>query len=272
MTLRHIFPAVFAIALSGCSGNGSGLSQRDSAEALNAEIETAMTQGNYSKAITDIDSFSRTFPLQTDIRRKLLNTRAKAAEGLAIQSIPRLDAGIAVLQAGMDSMQNDFVSVQPATSLPPYLVHKGCKGTVDSSPRIQARVNTGTDATDTPWVLAVGTGRDIGLNRLVINTAQGATYTIPVNECVGGMLASLRPEQIDGLGRQLAANNDKIAQVTASGSKGSVKIPVSDAESRGIAAAWQLSTQRDSLRKMLIEREKTERILQMSRDKAANSL
>ena len=272
MTLRNILPAVLAIALAACSGNGSRQSQRDSAEALNAEIETAMAQGNYNKAIMDIDSFSRTFPLQTDIRRKLLNTRAKAAEGLAVQSIPRLDAGIAAAQAGMDSMQKDFISVQPLTSLPPYLVYKGCQGTVDSSPRIQARVNTGADATDTPWVLAIGAGRDIGLRHLEVRTAQGMTYTIPANECVGGMLASLRPEQINDLGQQLATNNDNIIQATAIGSKGNVKIPVSDAESRGIAAAWQLATQRDSLRKMLIEREKAERILQMSRDKAANTM
>ena len=271
--MRHYFATAIAATalLASCSGSGdSDVTRRDSAENLKAEIETAMKEGNYAQAINAIDSFAATFPLETDIRRELLGTRAKAVEGLTLSDIPAKDNDIATMQAAIAEMEQDFVTLQPSSALAPYLIYSGVDKDVTARPALQARVNTGDDALDTPWTLAVNAGRNIGLNRLTIKTVQGATYTIdlPVSD---GTMASASPESVADLARQLAEQGDAITTATASGAGGSVNIAVNARQSESIGAAWRLATQKNDLRNALIEREKMERRLQIARDQAANS-
>lgn len=269
MRKYYIHGIVFASLLTSCGSGDAAKAQRDSAENLQAEITNAMQAEKYAEAVAMIDSFSTTFHLQVDIRRALIPTRAKAVEGITLQNIPALDKQIADFQANIAALEGEFTSVKTASSLPPYLVYKGCTGTVDGVARIQARVNTGDDAEFSPWVLAVGTGRNIGVNRLQVSTKQGAAYTIDVPQSDYAQ-ASVPMENISPLAKQLYENDDEIASVTAYGTNGNATIKVTPAESRGIASAWKLCADRDSLRSTLIAREKAERLLQMARDKAVN--
>lgn len=257
-----------SLLLSACGSGDNNKTQRDSAMEMDSMIHVAMDATEYSKAVALIDSFSVAFPLQTDLRRSHIATRAKAVEGITIQGIPALDASIAQLQAAIAEQEKDFVSVKTSATLPPYLVYRESTGTVDGQRRMQARVNTGDDATYSPWTLAVGTGSLSGVNSLEVSTVQGAKYTIdvPVSEYTQ---SSVPMENVQALAQQLAGG-DAISSVTAYGKNGNTTIKVSTGDSRGIAAAWKLCADRDSLRNALIAREKAERMLQLSRDKAAN--
>lgn len=269
MSKHLIFSTILLSALfSGCGSGNNNKTQRDSAMAMDSMIHSAMDNANYDRAVTLIDSFSAIYPLQADLRRSHIATRAKAVEGLTMQNIPSLDATIARLQASIAEQEKDFVSVKTSATLPPYLVYHESTGTVDGQRRIQARVNTGDDAAYSPWTLAVGTGTLTGINRLEIDTEQGAKYTIdvPVSDYAQ---SSVPMENVQALAQQLASG-DAISTATAYGKNGNTTIKVSNGDSRGIAAAWKLCADRDSLRNTLIAREKAERLLQLSRDKAAN--
>lgn len=269
MRKTYIISIISAAVLSTSCGSGDAeKAHRDSAECLYNEVLTEMSAQHYDRAIVLMDSFSVTYPLQLDLRKALLPKRSEAVEGLTVQNIPVLDRKIAELQMSIDEQQKQFVSVKSSAKLPPYLVYKGCDGIVDGKCRLQARVNTGDDAEYSPWVLAVGTGRNIGLNRLQISTKQGAAYTIDVPVAAMAQ-ASVSMERVAPLAQQLSVADDEIVSVTASGTEGSVNIKVSAADSRGIGAAWKLCATRDSLRSVLIDREKAERVLQVARDNAA---
>lgn len=243
------------------------MSTEDSARNLEAEIRQNLKDAQYAKALAGIDSFSKTFPLQVDIRRSLLKSRAEAVQGLAMQRLPRLIDSIAQLEVQVDKLEAEMVTVQPSKNLNGYLVY--CEARTLASPGIQGRVNTGDDIDYIPWTLAVDAGRDIALDKVTVTTAAGAVYDIPlpVSE---GTVASGSPEAAAPLARAIATGDPAVSAVM-SGAKGTVKAKVSPATSRGIALAYELAQTRFALRQCRIEAEKTDRTLTLARDQEANA-
>jgi hypothetical protein len=159
--------------------------------------------------------------------------------------------------------------VKPSSNLAGYYVSKNDTKDFASCACVQARVNTGDDAQDTPWTLAVNAGKNIALNKIVITLADGSNFAIdvPVSD---GTMASIAPERVNELGEYLT-EKPQTATATVSGGKGSVNIKLSAADCEAISASWQFATLKDNLRRALIERERLERQLQIARDQKANA-
>ncbi len=259
-----------ALIFTGC---GKDDSEKRAAEALDAKIDSAITAKNYEEAIALIDSLNKAYPLQIEVRRGTIAKRAQAMESWAQLRIPELDGKIAEGKEQIAALEQNFKFVQPSSSLAGYYIYKTSTyndvSGFAAKTSVQARVNSGSDAEDTPWTLAVNAGKDINLNKLVFNLADGSQYAIDITVSDGTM-ASVAPERVNDLGKYLS-EHPQSATATASGSKGSVKINVSTGDCEAIAASWKLAAAKDSLRQSLIERERLERQLQIARDQKANA-
>lgn len=261
--------AIASAALAACSGNDP---EHEAAISLRSEIDSLMNAKQYDEALSKMDSLNKKYPLEIDLRRDLTGLQAKAREGNALLKIPQLDSEIARLREETAVLKGQFTLVQPSKALPGYLVAtEAAKNDFASKAGLQARVNTGQDAMDTPWTIAANAGRNIGMTGITVTTANGSSFRLRVPSGAEDM-ASVSPESADELGRYLNDNpNDKATSVTFSGSKGKAEIKLTPAQSTAIAMSWKLAELQSELRSCLIDREKQERILQIARDQASNA-
>lgn len=270
-TPKILLPAIAltSMILGSCAGSDP---VHEAAVALDESIDSAMTANNYALAIELIDSLNKTYNLEIDLRKASDTKRAKAYEGLSVTEIPRLDSLISVTKYEISVAEGEFVSKQPSASLPTYLVLKSAaKSDFAAAAGVQGRVNTGDDARDTPWTLAVNAGRDIGLERVDITCSDGAKYTLstPVSD---GQMASISPESAETLAQHLYDNPSvQATSIVFTGSKGNTKATLSEAQSASIAQAWNLAKLNSRLYSALVERERVERQLQIARDQLANT-
>lgn len=268
--MRNIIIGATVVAMmASCSGSNP---EHEAAVALRGEIDSLMNAKNFDEALARIDTLNKKYPLEIDLRKDMVGLQAKAREGKALLDIPRLDGEIARLQQETEALKSQFTLVQPSKALPGYLVATGeAKTDLASKAGLQARVNTGQDAADTPWTIAANAGRNIGLTGITVTTGNGASFTLRVPAGAEDM-ASVSPESADELGRYLNDNpDDKATSVTFSGSKGKAEVKLTPAQSSAIAMAWKLASLQTELRSSLIDREKQERILQIARDQASNA-
>ena len=267
--LAAVLTAFAATTISSCGGGDAVTQQTDSALALKARVDSAMAAGQYSEAVSLIDTISKRYPLATEVRKSLIPVRAKAMEDSIVKAIPQLDLSIANLKGVIDTERARFVTQTTSSNFPPVLVYRGTQGPMTGSARIQARVSTGDEEELNPWCLAVSAGKNIGMSSLQVVTRSGEQFTIAVPASEYEQ-ATVPMEDVTPLARQLADNGDVITSMTASGSHGTARIPVSAVQSDGLAAAYRLVTARDSLRSLMMLREKAERILQLARDQSVN--
>lgn len=268
--LIYTVGTIAAIALTGCKGESP---EHRAALAMQNAADSAYNAGDYRLAITLIDSLNKAYPLEVDIRRTTDLNRAKAYEALATTEIPRLESQMAALRDSISQMQTGFRSVQPTKALPPYfVVAEAAKTEFNAGPTVQARVNDGQDAVDTPWTLAVNAGHDIGIKGLRLTLSDGAEYTMQVISA-DGQTGTITPENAAAVGSALAANPTLTVKVAeAVGNKGKTQIRLTDAQAQAIGTAFAYADARTRLRQMLIDRERYERMLTIARDQAANAV
>lgn len=266
---KYIGLAIIATILGACS---SETPEHRAALALDAQVDSALTAGDYALALELIDTLNTRYPLEIELRKASDAKRAKALEGAAITEIPKLDALIERTRAEHDSLRALFTEVRKSSALAPYLVYTPVsKSEVSASAGIQPRVNMGRDALDVPWTIAANAGRDIGLQTVTVECADGNSYTLAVTS-PDGQMASITPETAAPLGQYLATEGaSKAVKVVFTGSTGKTQAKLTPALSDAIAASWRLATVRQQQRSALVNRERYERRLQLARDAAANA-
>lgn len=270
MKANLILPLIAAALIATSCGSGDPRQQQtDSAMAMKVRVDSAIAAGQYAEVVALIDTISKRYPLATDVRKSLIPVRAKAMEDSIVKAIPQLDLGIANLKGAIDTERAKFVSQSTSANFPPVLVYRGTQGAMTGGARIQARVSTGDEEELNPWYLAVSAGKNIGISSLQVSTRSGAQFTVAVPASEYEQ-ATVPMENMTPLARHLSDTGDAITSITASGSRGTVRIPVTAAQSDGVTAAYRLVTARDSLRSLLMVREKAERILQLARDQSVN--
>ncbi len=99
--------AAMALAFAACSD-----SDRASADELYRQGEQAVESRNYQGAITLLDTLNSRYPSQTEIRRKGLALRAKAMEGIAIDSISAGDKALAESTIRVQELEPGFRKVE----------------------------------------------------------------------------------------------------------------------------------------------------------------
>lgn len=255
------------LTLAGCGESA----QQKAAKALDASIDSAYDAGNYSLTLLLIDSLNKTYPRQIDIRKASDYKRAKAMEGSALQLIPKLDTTMDSLRNVISEMEDLFIVEQPSRNLPGYAVYKGTESLM-AHPTLQARANIDAqDISDTPWTLATNAGKNIGLNSVTLVRA-GETFTMKALSA-DGTTGTINPEDATPLASALFNNPPETdAIVTFNGTKGKTTAKLTPSQLSRIALTWHYADLRQQLHKVTVLREKMSRQLQLSRDRAANTL
>lgn len=270
--MKTYYAIILASALvwTAC-GPSEAEKKHNEALALDAQIDSALAAGDNALALELIDTLNTRYRTELELRRASNAKHAQAVSGLSLSKIPEVELQISALQARCDSLEALFTSVQPASSLPPYLIYKGVSKDFMAKPCVQARVNTGQDALDVPYTLAVNAGSNIGVNQLTVTSTSGSTFTMPAGSA-DGVTASVTPENAQNLVDYLADNPaEKVVNARIQGTKGNVTVKLTDTDSKAITAAGVLATTRAQLRAAMVTSDKLNALIQTSRDQQARS-
>lgn len=257
--------AAMALAFAACSD-----SDRASADELYRQGEQAVESRNYQGAITLLDTLNSRYPSQTEIRRKGLALRAKAMEGIAIDSISAGDKALAESTIRVQELEPGFRKVESSVGLEGYYVPKDAPTEVMTATGIQPRVSGDGHF----YLVANIQGRSIGLASLEF--ADGAesvsTASISPSRVVaveGSESASFSPEDLEGVGAWLASHPG-FGKCVARGSKGKTDIKISPKLREQILACYAYGSALQARRLALVHREKYERMLEAARNQMAN--
>lgn len=260
---------VAALSLAGCKGESP---EHCAALALQQSADSAYNVGDYKLSIALIDSLNKTYPLEVEIRKATGMSRAKAYEALASTELPRLEQQISALSDSIEQMRAGFHKLQPSKALPGYYVWgEAAETRFNAGPTVQARVNEGMDAVDTPWTLAVNAGRDIGLNTLSVKLSDGTQLSMRVISA-DGQTGTITPESAAPLAEALVGNKTLTVKTTeAIGDKGKSPIRLTPAQTRSISVAFEYAAAMTRIRTLIVDREEYDRMLTIARDQAANA-
>lgn len=262
----YITALACAGALTACSADDSA---HRAALAVDAQIDSLINAGNYTEALALVDTLNQKYPLEIELRKASDAKRAKALEGSAVTMIPKLDMQIAMARQQIDSLQQFFVAVKPNASLPAYMVPKNeMQRQLAAAPGVQVRVNMGQDAEDTPWTLAVNAGRNVGVDKVRAEMADGAAFDMRAVSADGSM-ATVSPEQAAAFAQACATQ--EVGRMVLSGSKGTVTVKTPANFGQSVWRAYSISGEQRTLREALAQREKTDRALTMARNRIAET-
>jgi len=269
--------AITAAVLSACSGSNTSEESATPATDLSQAIDKSLDDGDFATAQTLIDSLRRTYPDSVELRKLTLMQSARAAEGMALKAIPQVEAEMARWQLTIDSLSSFFTTVS-TPGAGSYSVDKAINsaGFLNNN-AVQPRLG---DA-EMPWMLAVNIcGKHINPTVLKLIDADGSVLATAVNgnapansvSDASSQMLIWGPESSLPIAQALATRgNAKALKIQASGAGGKVVIPLSEATARAIVRTQQLAAANDSMRNTLIERERLERKLVITRNQQANA-
>lgn len=264
MKLKYI--ALIALAAASC-----GNKNRDAATELLNQAEQAVNDHNYYGAIELLDTLNARHRDQIEQRRSGILLRARAMEGIAIDSISDVDAQLAAATLACDSMAPLFKHIPaPAAGMDGYWLPANASTSLMTATGLRARVNE-----DGYLQLDVNVhGRVIGLNgiRLVAGADSWTSGTVSAAALVSGggnESITLRQEQLSDLGYWLATHPGAIT-VKYCGSRGETSAAMTSAIREELLAASRYAYALQAKRSALIRRERYERMLATARDQIAN--
>lgn len=263
---KTIAAGIIAAALVSC-----GDSAADGARALYGQSEAAIAQGRYAEAIEFLDTLNSRYYEQTEVRREALGLRARAMEGIAIDSIQVLDGELAQWTMTVQELEPQFRHVPaPAPGMDGYWLPTGVDEHVMGATGVQARVSDEGYL----YIVANVQGRKIGIRalRLCDGADQCVSADISPARVItvrGSESASFSPEEIGEFGPWLASHPGA-SKLVIVGSRGDANVRLTPALRNEISRCAAYSTAILSQRSATIRREKFERMLATARDQIAN--
>lgn len=263
-----------AIVLTAC-GPSEAEKKHAAAEELAAQIETDLNSGNYIDAISLIDSLNTAYPDEVELRKSTLLSRARAMEGMVMDSIPVYDEILTRVTLEKDSLDSFFVNV----SVPGHDSYRVDRAVSDASFTSHTTAQPRLGDEQIPWTLAINiagkTPHITGIRLTVDGTTEArVTAKNAADRRVigaGGEMFSFGPEEAWQISEALAEvpKNAKVVLVVE-GEKGDVNIAVNERLRSAIertARRAQLIREDHDAR---LNRELLERKLIIARDQIAN--
>jgi len=268
---KYHFLIAIAFAFLSCSDNDS---EEKDAQARLAYADSLISQGNYTLALSELDSIDARYPKMIEVRRHAHDLRPKAIEQLTIKQIQSADSLIAATQQGIAELEGGFTHISGG-DLEGYYLPDGYKANAfTNTTNIQPRVN---DADFRFYIVASNNGKYLKINRVsyLIGGSEYVSNAIPAgsersSRIEGSEIATFLPEEVDSIGRISANANSPVTGAVIIGENGRQKVTVTPAQSKALVNAWRYGNLRQQLRSALILREKLDRQLQTSRDQLAN--
>lgn len=262
---------IFAVALMGigtvsCIG-GAG---KDAA-ALYSESEAQIACGNFAEAIEILDTLNARYPDQLAIRRNALGLRARAMEGLAMDSIAIADADLAAATIAEDSLKTRFRHIAaPAPGMDGYWLPVGVSDRAMASTGIQARVNDDGYL----YVVASLNGRRIHLHSIELkeggeSVRSGSISAARLITLGQSETASFNQEEVADFGPWLKAH-PRANKIVFVGASKTAQANFTAAMRDELLLCYDYAMAIQARRLASIRREKYERMLAASRDQIAN--
>lgn len=263
---KCLMAAAMLLAAYSC-----GDAEKDSATELYNQSEAAIEQRNYTGALELLDTLNARYPGQTAIRRQALVLRARAMEGIAIDSIEVVSAQLAAATIAVDSLTPEFAHQAPAAAgIDGYWLPKGVSRNVMGTTGIQARV------TDDGYAMIVANvqGREIGLRAIELKDGSQSCRSETIAPALvvsvrGSESASFRSELIAAFGPWLA-EHPGANKVVLVGSRGNASFALTPALRKELRQCFAFASATQAKRNASIRREKFERMLATARDQIAN--
>ena len=268
-----MYNAINKLAAAGilaCTLFACGSSERDEAARLCDQSAAAIDLHDYAGAIALLDTLNSRYPSQTEVRREGLVLRAKAMEGMAIDSISAGDKALAEATLLVDELAPGFRHVESNVGLEGYYVAKDAPTEVMTTTGIQPRITDDGHF----YIVANIQGRSIGLSSLEFSDGAEtmSTATLAPSRILkveGSEIASFTPEDLEGVGQWLMAH-PTFVKCVAHGTKGKTPINISAKLREQIVACSKYSAALQSKRLAAVHREKYERMLESARYQLAN--
>lgn len=252
--------------LAACSGD------KKEAGELYALSEEAIAAGHYEQALTLLDTLNARYPAQVEVRRNALGLRARAMEGLAIDSITEADARLAAATLAVDSLGQQFRHVAaPAPGMDGFWLPKGVNERAMATTGIQARVS------DDGYLYLVASlnGKRIGLKAIELRAGDASYTSEAISQArlvtVGNSeSASFNQEELEGLGAWLK-EHPGANKIVFIGSRRNHQAPLNAATRSELALCSEYAQALQAKRLASVLREKYERRLRTARDQMANN-
>lgn len=260
-----------AVALLGAGAASCLGGAKKDASALYSQSEAEIAAGNYSAAIEILDTLNARYPDQLAIRRNALGLRARAMEGLALDSISLADAELAAATLAEDSLKGRFRHVAPgAAGMDGFWLPEGVSDRAMASTGIQARV------TDDGYLYIVASlnGRRIRLHAIELKDGAESVRSASISAArlvtVGSSeTASFNQEEVADFGPWLKAH-PRANKIVFVGASKTAQANLTAAMRDEILLCSDYAAAVQAHRLASIRREKYERMLQAARDQIAN--
>lgn len=247
-----------------------GDSRSDAARELCRQSESEIAAGRHYAAIGLLDTLDSRYRDLTEVRRSGMAIRARAMEGIALDSIPLYDARLAAATLAVDSMRPLFEHVDGAPGIDGYYLPKGTDRRAFATTGIQGRVSDD----GLFYIAASVAGRSIGLRARELRSGAETCTSADISPARvvtvrGSEAASFSPEEVDVLGRWLTAHRGQVKLVLR-GRRSDISQALSARQQKEIVDCYAYAKALQEQRTASIRREKYERMLATARDQIAN--
>lgn len=267
---RHLIAIVAATAiLSSCGEKES----TKNAKTLLTEAQTAITAKEYDRAIALIDSVSKAYPEEIDIRKEAMKLRPGATEGLTIAKLSHADSLTATLQSRYDSIARLMVKVDNPELVEGYWVAlQGRNPNPMSTNVIEGRVTSNGEF----YMVSSLNPSSLHHHSISLTDKGGekaSTAVVPYDgemnyRINGGEVVTYMSDDCKEIGPFAVTHRSEPLTVTFHG-KGDKRITLSAAQTSGLATAWEFAQTLVDFRHWSIEREHLNRQLAIARDQKA---
>ncbi len=259
--------AMAAVVLLAAS---CGDSRSDAARELCRQSESEIAAGRHYAAIELLDTLDSRYRDLTEVRRSGMAIRARAMEGIALDSIPLYDARLAAATLAVDSMRPLFEHVDGAPGIDGYYLPKGTDRRAFATTGIQGRVSDD----GLFYIAASVAGRSIGLRALELRSGAETCTSADISPARvvtvrGSEAASFSPEEVDVIGRWLTSHRGQVKLVLR-GRRSDISQALSARQQKEIVDCYAYAKALQEQRTASIRREKYERMLATARDQIAN--
>lgn len=258
---------IFNIFPSCADNNG------EKAKELLNSAETCISSGNYSQAITLLDSLQHAYPKEIEIQRNAMHLRPKAIEGQTLIETERNDSLIAMLEAEHNSLKNDFSLVNNPELLEGYYVITEFNKPIFDHTTIQPRLSAQGEF----YIVSSLNGNPIKHTAITLSkgnenaTTPHVDYDGERNYRSGKTeMITFMPAECDSIG-QFASRFDNSKLTLKFIGKRTYDTTLSAKETNAIATTYKMSQILSRLKKARLKKELLEQQLLLARDHIART-
>lgn len=253
--------------LASCSS-----SEREKAEALYAQAEERMNQGDYELAIEMLDSLDHTYPSEVEVRRKGMHLRPQVIEKNSLLELSQTDSLLAVTQLKSDSVAKYISRVD--NPIEPYYVAADFKGKdVTAAPGLYARITP-----DGQFYMLSSVNKPLNTTSVTVAMPGGVSaqtssvsYDGERNDRQGGCeVITFMQAECDTIGALIANNPDAKFTLTFNGRK-SYTMPLPENQQKGIATMYEAASLLRDLKIYQIRKTHLEKQLELARSQQART-